>query len=193
MSSDFKIPEGVLQRHPELEGQALRDEAMERVYNAADPEVKADARRAIRVVAERQTVFTSDDVWQEMTRHPEEPRVLGPLMRWAQSEGICERTDSTVLSELPQNHRRPIRVWKSLVVGEGTMPKTKKPLTDEEILLKWPRVSPGYGFICTECRCPVDSYVRGNHDPGCSRIYHNEGLMEGREEFVAFQPPKETE
>ena len=181
----FQIPsraEAELAANPALAGAALREEAMDRVYAAADPEVKSDCRRAIREVAGRQALFTSDEVWEEMICKPEEPRILGPMMRWAQNSGVCERTEGTVQSTLPQNHRRPIRVWKSLIVGAAPA---------EAVV--WPREPPGFGFVCADCRCPVDEHVRGNHAPGCSMAFHNESLAEGAEAFVQFRQESREE
>lgn len=100
-------------------GARLREAAIARVDNAADAEVRADARRAISVVARQKPEITTDDVWQEMRLRPAEPRMLGPAMRWAANRGIIEHTDRTVLSVLPQNHRRPVRVWTSRFYSRG--------------------------------------------------------------------------
>lgn len=45
----------------------------------------------------------------------------------------------------------------------------------------------GYaGFVCFECRCPVDVHLRGEHAPGCSLAMHNESLLPGAEKFAKF-------
>lgn len=95
-------------------GEQLREESIKRVYGAADQLAREDAMRAIRAVAGRLPEFTTDDVWLEMRHHPHEPRMMGAMMRWASSNGIVERTDRTMMSSLPQNHRRPVRIWKSI-------------------------------------------------------------------------------
>lgn len=41
------------------------------------------------------------------------------------------------------------------------------------------------GFICAECRCPVDFYLRGEHEPGCSNAIHNEEIVPGAAEAIA--------
>lgn len=101
-------------RDPEL-GAALRDQAEERVDRAADAEVKADALRAIRNAAAERPSITTDDVWERMITKPREPRMLGPIMKKAEKLGLIQYTEKTIQSDLPQNHRRPVRIWRSLL------------------------------------------------------------------------------
>lgn len=44
-----------------------------------------------------------------------EPRALGALMREAARAGDIEATDAWALSERVACHRRPLRVWRSLL------------------------------------------------------------------------------
>lgn len=46
--------------------------------------------------------------------------------------------------------------------------------------------SRGYGFVCADCHCEVDEYVRGPHLPGCSLAKNNRSIMPGWEAFVGF-------
>jgi len=101
--------------HP---GAVARDEALDRVEQAADDQWKDVAIRAVRWLAGMHTEFTTDAVWAAIEHyHPtaqtHEPRAMGPIMMRAKSLKYCEPTDRTVLSTRTQNHRRPIRVWKS--------------------------------------------------------------------------------
>lgn len=96
-------------------GDRLRDDAIQRVERAADPAVKDEAERAVRAVAAEKHELTSDDVWERMRLRPEEPRMLGPVMKNAERRGLIQYTDRTQLSSLAQNHRRPVRVWRSLI------------------------------------------------------------------------------
>lgn len=174
----FEIPDRArkeLEANPELAAR-LRDDAMDRVWRAADPEVQADARRAVRALSASRESFTSDDVWAEMTLHPSEPRMLGPVMRWAQTAGLVERTDRTILSTLPRNHRRPIRVWKALSggrVGSGLGSTSDAVLPPEKRL-----TNHRAGFVCVHCRVPVDHRLQGPHKPDCEALLNDPGLYE---------------
>lgn len=171
----FEIPADVkaeLEAHPELLGAQLRDEAMERVYDAADPKVRADAHRAVKEVARVKPTFTSDDVWAEMIFRPREPRMLGPVMKAEAAAGTMEKTDQTVLSKLPQNHRRDIRVWRSLVLGRDPSHEVRN--TEDDPPFDWRTqglIAPSTaGFVCYACRCSVDHNMQGDHAEGCEYL-----------------------
>jgi len=44
-----------------------------------------------------------------------EPRAMGAVMRSLARARVIEATDRTVESVRKANHRRPVRVWKSLI------------------------------------------------------------------------------
>jgi hypothetical protein len=74
-------------------------------------------------VAERKPYLYTDDIVQLCRmRHPNasthEPRAIGPLMRDCCKLGYFERTQDHVESTQAQNHRRPIRVWHSLLYNQ---------------------------------------------------------------------------
>jgi hypothetical protein len=99
---------------PLFDGIAARDEALGRVEEAAPEEWKMAARRAILRLARTRPTLTTDDVWRALDGHvPPEPRALGAIMR--QSSDILLRTERTVNSTRPECHRRPVRVWESLI------------------------------------------------------------------------------
>lgn len=66
---------------------AARDEAIEAVDRAADPEWKAEALAAVREMALRRDEFTSDDVWDAGLAKTREDRALGPIARRAGARG----------------------------------------------------------------------------------------------------------
>lgn len=70
------------------------------------------------VCAQRQ-IFTTDDLMRlhRARQGPEthEPRAMGPLMHALQALGYCEPTQDWVESTQRINHRRPQRVWYSLI------------------------------------------------------------------------------
>jgi hypothetical protein len=75
------------------------------------------ASRAIMLVAKREAVMTADDVWRAipagLTTH--DPRALGALMRAAKKAGIITPTKRWAESTRRVCHRRPMRVWRSLI------------------------------------------------------------------------------
>lgn len=103
------------------EGTRLRDEAIEQVEEHAEPDLKAELLAAVRRVARGRAFLTSDDVWVDFRARssdaPHEPRVLGAVMRAAAKLGWIEPTDDFRLSERPETHRNPKRVWRSLCEG----------------------------------------------------------------------------
>lgn len=42
------------------------------------------------------------------------------------------------------------------------------------------------GFVCFECRRPVDQYLRGYHKETCPLLFHNESLVEGGPLSIAW-------
>ena len=101
------------------DGIEARDEAMDRVERAAAEHWKSNAYWAIRYVARVRETFTTDAIWWVLDKmeipRPKEPRVLGPLMRSAVNDGVCERTDKYARTVQPQGNRRPIQIYKSLI------------------------------------------------------------------------------
>lgn len=97
----------------------LKQEGMARAHRAADPEWQRFMLRALKQVASRQKFFCTDDI--ERIRHSydgpttHENRALGPLMLSAKKDGLIAPTDRWVMSIQPFNHRRPVRVWRSLI------------------------------------------------------------------------------
>lgn len=94
---------------------AARNEALAAVEGASDVVVLHELRRALRVVAERMPSFTTDDLTDEAKLTPREPRVIGAVMIWAQSESICNPTGRYVKSRRTECHARPKMVWQSLI------------------------------------------------------------------------------
>ena len=78
---------------------------------------------AVRRLAERHATLTSDEVWAALDQPPSEPRQVGQLMRAAVA--WIEPTDEHRPSRRPTNHRRPVRVWRSRLLGtsgQGALP-----------------------------------------------------------------------
>jgi len=99
-------------------GQQRRDDAVAGVGKSNKEFVMAGIEAARRV-AKRMTTFTADDLWMDLylngVQPPVEPRALGAVMTAVEREHIGEPTRDFKLSVRPACHRRPLRVWKSLI------------------------------------------------------------------------------
>lgn len=108
-------------------GQQLRDEAVQRVTEGADPDWMEDALVAVEKTAQWLATFTTDDVWQALQASDEsttERRAMGAVMRRAEGAGWIEPTDEYRESERPEAHRNPKRVWRSLLTQVETSPRS---------------------------------------------------------------------
>lgn len=97
----------------------VTDEAVARAHRAADGAWLERAAATVRQVARARTTFTTDDIWAAGLPEPRESRALGPVLRQAQAAGAIIPTGEYARSERPACHRRPVRVWRSLIAGGG--------------------------------------------------------------------------
>jgi hypothetical protein len=100
-------------------GASARDEAMARARRAANPEWVRWWSEATIEVARKKPYFTTDDI-ERLRSYRQGPRThenraIGPLMRDAMKNGVCLPTEDWVQSGQRVNHRRPMRVWFSLI------------------------------------------------------------------------------
>ena len=84
-------------------------------WEGADEQWKERALSLLRTIAERQPFLASDDLWAEGLEQPREPRALGPCMLLAQREGWLQPTQRHRMSGKRTCHKRPVRVWRSMV------------------------------------------------------------------------------
>lgn len=96
------------------QGELLRDEALERLEEAHKLWI-SQALDAVHGLASRRDQLTTDAIWHVVGSPPKEPRAMGAVMRKAASRGWIKATDRTKLSVRPECHRRPIRIWDSLI------------------------------------------------------------------------------
>lgn len=89
--------------------EAARDEAMERTYESAAEEWKAQAHATIIAVADSLAEFTVDDLWDAGLVKPDEPRAMGPVLRKAAFEGFIRQTGRYAKSRY--RNATPIPVW----------------------------------------------------------------------------------
>ena len=107
-------------------------EGMDRAARHANPHWWQCMMECARVVAEgKPYLFTDDVVRLCQERHPNatthEGRAIGPLMRECCKLGYFEPTPDWVESTQKQNHRRPCRVWYSLLYkGRHQKPRRRK-------------------------------------------------------------------
>lgn len=80
----------------------------------------ADARAAVRHLAEKHPTFIVDAVWDLGLPKPPEARAIGPVMLWGVREGLIVGTDDFQPSAQPGCHHVPRRVWKSLLFEAAT-------------------------------------------------------------------------
>lgn len=118
---NFDAPAPPLSRDPREDGHR----AAERAGRAADPEWMTAAAQAVETVARRLPEFTTDDVWAELsktTAETPEGRAMGAVMRAAQKNRVAVPIkDRYKPSIRPDCHGRPVRVWRSLMVGAGAL------------------------------------------------------------------------
>lgn len=99
-------------------GAALRDQGMGRV-EAANPEWIGIARNVLVKAARSVEFLTVEYLWPELEGYGvSDRRALGPVMRWGSRNGFIEPTNQHELADRPECHRRPLRVWRSLVKEE---------------------------------------------------------------------------
>lgn len=112
--------------NPEL-GQALANEAIQRVGENANAAWMAAAFSAVERVARSQPRFTTDDAKRVMEPgyHTHEPRAWGAVMTRAANELLCRAEPVHWKSQRSVSHSRPQRVWHSLVYWRTIAGKRK--------------------------------------------------------------------
>lgn len=96
-----------------------RDEAMARAYDNANQEWREAAMFAVLNTAKHMQEFTADDIWFYMPPGiiTHDNRALGPVMRLAMKIGMITTTDQFKLSNRPNLHKCPRRIWRSNIFG----------------------------------------------------------------------------
>ena len=99
-----------------------RDQSIDLVEKGADSQWKKEVETAIQKIVRIRETFTTDDVWAAMPegiRDDVEPRAMGAMMRNAAKSGLCVALSQWKPSVRVCCHRRPLRVWRSLVALDG--------------------------------------------------------------------------
>jgi hypothetical protein len=80
------------------------------------------ARLKIEALARRKDTITSDDVWVEMPpalMRAWNTSALGGVFRSLARDGVLQLTGERRESQRPAHHRKPLRVWRSLIRRAG--------------------------------------------------------------------------
>lgn len=93
---------------------AAKNHAIAEVWDHAADEWKETAKAALKAVCLACDEFTTDEL-DELRKTAKEPRALGGLMKEGERRGWCIPTDKYQSSKSARNHRRAIRVWRSLL------------------------------------------------------------------------------
>lgn len=99
----------------QLRAVEARDEAMQRVEDAAPDEWKDAADATVLKLARTGLPFTTDGVWNLMPVKPPEPRALGPVMKRAADAGHIRATGRYVKSSEVSCHAREKKEWVGAV------------------------------------------------------------------------------
>lgn len=93
-----------------------REDAIDNAEEGAGQSWMEHAAEVLRRVAEGQEELTTDDLRiAGLEECPGDPRALGAVMRNGSIMGWIERTDRTTNTTRVRAHRRPLRVWASLL------------------------------------------------------------------------------
>lgn len=93
------------------------DIAIEHSANGRSHEWKSTVLTTICAIALRQPTLIVDDIRRELGEAfmGENPHSLGPVVIQAAKDGAITRTKDYVESTRESQHRRPVRVWRSLL------------------------------------------------------------------------------
>lgn len=97
-------------------GEIAKEEAISRVEANASRAWLDIAYVCVVGLCRWRSEITTDDVWLDLfgrdVPDPHEPRAMGPVMRKAVTRGHLRPTSTFRPSAMPQNHRRPVRVYE---------------------------------------------------------------------------------
>jgi hypothetical protein len=90
-----------------------------RVPPPTDPKWREKAAEAVVAVAAQFAEFTTDEVWAALgeAAGAGDPRAMGAVMEAAAARGAITKTTRHRPSTRPECHRRPVRIWRSLVTA----------------------------------------------------------------------------
>jgi len=105
MSSLFDLDEGARQR----------DKALAILEPRISEQWRHEVLMTILTIAKVKAEFTVADVWHDLGRAPNGNSTMGVMMKQAIRNKWIEPTGLYAQSPLPDQHLRPLRVWRSLI------------------------------------------------------------------------------
>ena len=105
---------------PPVTAEEVTEEAIARVERNANQDWLDAFMRALKKVAREKLHFNTDSVWEAFEAdYPQpdqhEPRAAGAVVRLAMKEGTIAATDMFWNSKRKSCHKRPLRVYRSLI------------------------------------------------------------------------------
>lgn len=100
--------------------QAATEDGIAAAEHLTDDDRKQQMFDAIVNVARQHRYFTADQVWDELGEvgdDRDDGSGLGPVFRQVAAAAIIESARFTRPSERAATHKRPMRVWRSLIFG----------------------------------------------------------------------------
>lgn len=96
-----------------------QSEAIKRAERNAEQDWFLTAERCLRIVARQKQCFTSDDVWDQLRDfnvQTKDNRAMGAIFRNAYRDHLIVPVNQWKESRRRVAHRRPVRLWKSLLM-----------------------------------------------------------------------------
>ncbi len=93
-----------------------KQEGIESSYQAADSVWKKAASAALLEVAKNNREFTTDQIWPILARqgiHTHNNVAIGAIIQAGSRSGIMQKTGMFKESTNPNNHGRPVTIWRS--------------------------------------------------------------------------------
>lgn len=102
-----------------IAGRWLKREALDRLETKYAEWLRDRGIPALIIVAQKEELFTSDDVWETLVINfqatPGERRVMGAVFDKCARTGIIVKTDVFEKSRMASCHRRDKALWRSMI------------------------------------------------------------------------------
>ena len=96
------------------------EDAIALVHANAHQTWKEEAERVVRDLCRTHREFSAKDAWERLQHvHTTDNRALGAVIQNSERAGLCRFSGKYIASRLPQQNRRPIRVWESVELRES--------------------------------------------------------------------------
>lgn len=98
---------------------SYQSEPINRAERNAEQDWFLTAERCLRLVARQKQSFTADDVWEQLREfrvETKDNRAMGAVFQNAYRDHLIVPINQWQASRRRVAHRRPVRVWKSLLM-----------------------------------------------------------------------------